>query len=104
MAIPFIPAEGLGGFEVDSEMEAGRPLDRQVSGLCSFENLVDALSSQDVMRMSVHRGRHGEVLPRLLPLVSVPGELAEPEVAVGDFGAHPELHWVLLPEDLSLQA
>src|SRR4029450_7273713 len=43
------------------------------------------------VHLAIHRGRGGEVLPRLLALARAPVELAEAEVAVGHGGAHAEL-------------
>src|SRR5262245_9234420 len=40
------------------------------------------------VHLAVHRRRDGEVLASLLALACAPGELAEPEMAVGDEGAH----------------
>ena len=40
------------------------------------------------IHIAVHRGGHCEVLLRLQSLTGAAGELAEPEVAVGDEGAH----------------
>jgi hypothetical protein len=39
-------AEGLGGFDVDDELELRRLLDRQVGGLGSFENARDIARRQ----------------------------------------------------------
>jgi hypothetical protein len=36
-------AEGLGGLEIDDEIELGGLLDRQATRLAAFENLVDVL-------------------------------------------------------------
>src|SRR5262245_62452897 len=42
------------------------------------------------VHLAIHRRRGGEVLLRLLALARAAVELAEPEVAVGDEGAHAE--------------
>jgi hypothetical protein len=34
-------AEGFGGLEVDDQLETRRLLDRQIAGLCAFQDLVD---------------------------------------------------------------
>ena len=80
-----------------------------------FRGLVQPVRHTHVV---VHRRRGGEVLAGLLTLACPPIEPAKAEMAVGDFGAHPELHCqresllkalvrasrVLLLEGLSLQA
>jgi hypothetical protein len=33
----------LGGFQIDHELEFRRLLDRKISGLCAFENLIDVI-------------------------------------------------------------
>src|SRR5712692_4718126 len=38
------PAELLGGAGVDNELERGRLLDRQIGGLCSFQDAVEVIS------------------------------------------------------------
>src|SRR5262249_13799033 len=95
-----------------------------VSSLCSIdstESLELRLRLLQPVRhphLAVHRRRGGQVLLRLLALARARVELAEAQVAVGDFGAHLELRcqcssffktgvggsWILLAQDLSLQA
>jgi hypothetical protein len=34
-------AEGFGGFQIDDQLETRRLFDRQIAGLCAFQDLVD---------------------------------------------------------------
>src|SRR3972149_6862548 len=49
------------------------------------------LQPEPHVHLAVHRRRGREVLLALMPLTRAPVELAEPEVAVGDERAHPQL-------------
>jgi hypothetical protein len=57
-------AKRLGGLQIDDEIELGRLLDREVSGLCSAHNLVDifggALSQAGGWAASHHGGRRAD--------------------------------------------
>src|SRR5207237_6929097 len=65
---------------------------RGTSALSKFINLrLRLLQPEPHVHLAVHRRRSREVLLGVLQLAHAPVELAEPEVAVGDEGAHAEL-------------
>jgi hypothetical protein len=39
-------AEGFGGLEVNDQLETRRLIDRQIAGLCAFQDLVDVADAR----------------------------------------------------------
>ena len=62
-----VEAERLGGLEIDDQPELGGLLNRQIAGLCAFENLINIdCSSAEIVSIVARSssGRLLDVLPK----------------------------------------